>query len=695
MNENSRKLLGSLTLAAAIAAAPLAAAGAPAASSAPAPSASTSGASESVPRFDVHAIDPNVSPCDDFFRYACGGWLATHEIPPDQSVWGRFSELHERDLESLHAILEKDAVDSPARTPVQRQVGDFYAACMDEKGIEAKGLTPLAPELARIDGLQAKSGLADVVAGLHRVGVEVLFRLSSRQNPHDATANIAATDQSGLALPDREYYLKTDPKSTALRERYRHHIARMLELSGEPAARAEADANAVLAFETELAKVQLDRVVRRDPRKTDHDMSLKDFEALTPGFAWDRFLAGIDAPAVQRLNVAVPDYFRGLDAALARADLSTLRAYLRFHLLHSEAELLPAAFVQENFEFFNRALSGSEEIQARWKRCTALTDRLLGEALGQEFVAEHFSEADRERTRSMVQAIEASLGDDIQTLPWMSPATRAAAEAKLKAVANKVGYPDHWRDYSSVRIDRGDALGDVQRARAFDQARRLNKIGRPLDRGEWTMTPPTVNANYNPPMNDINFPAGILQPPFFDPSLDDAVNFGGIGVVIGHELTHGFDDQGRRFAGNGNLEDWWTPADAQEFERRATCLADQYSRYTAVDDVKVNGRLTLGENTADNGGLRVAYMALEKDLAGKSRETIDGFTPEQRFFLGFAQVWCEKERPEALRRSALTNPHSPGRYRVIGTVSNSPEFQKAWSCPAGSPMAPVDRCRVW
>jgi putative endopeptidase len=695
MNAISRKLLGSLTLAAAVAAAPLAAAGAPAAPSAPAPSASTSGASESLPRFDVRAIDSNVSPCDDFFRYACGGWLATHEIPPDQSVWGRFSELHERDLESLHAILEKDAVDSPARTPIQRQVGDFYAACMDEKGIEAKGLSPLAPELARIDGLTAKSGLADVVAGLHRVGVEVLFRFSSRQNPHDATANIAAADQAGLALPDREYYLKTDAKSTALRDRYRRHVARMLELFGEPAARAEADATSVLAFETELAKISLDRVVRRDPRKTDHDMSLKDFQALTPGFAWDRFLAGMDAPPVQRLNVAVPDYFRELDASLARADLATLRAYLRFHLLHAEAELLPAAFVQENFELFNRALSGSPEIQARWKRCTTLTDRLLGEALGQEFVAEHFSEADRERTRAMVQAIEAALGDDIRTLPWMSPATRAAAETKLKAVANKVGYPDHWRDYSSVRVDRGDALGDVLRARAFDQARRLNKIGHPIDRGEWTMTPPTVNANYNPPMNDVNFPAGILQPPFFDPSLDDAVNFGGIGVVIGHELTHGFDDSGRRFAGNGNLEDWWTPADTKEFESRATCVADQYSSYTAVDDMKVNGRLTLGENTADNGGLRVAYMALEKELAGKPQGKIDGFTPEQRFFLGFAQVWCEKERPEALRRSVLTNPHSPGRYRVIGTLSNSPEFQKAWSCPAGSPMAPVERCRVW
>ena len=694
MNGITRKLLGSLTLAAAAATAPLPAvpaAGAPAAPSPPAPQASPA---EAAPRFDAHAVDASVSPCDDFYRYACGGWLATHEIPPDQSVWGRFSELRERDIESLHDILEKDAVASPGRTPVQRQVGDFYAACMDEKGIEAKGLAPLAPELDRIAGL-SKAGLADVVAGLHRLGIEVLFRFTSRQDPHDATEYIASADQAGLALPDREYYLKTDPKSTALRDKYRRHVGRMLELSGEPAARAESDAAAVLAFETELAKASLDRVKRRDPRLTDHQLALKDLQALTPGFSWDRFLAGVQAPHVERLNVAVPDYLRGMDAAVAHADLEALRAYLRWHLLHAEAELLPAAFVQENFELFNRALNGSQEIQARWKRCSTLTDRLLGEALGQEFVAERFSEADRERTRAMVQAIEAAMGDDIRTLPWMSPATRAAAEAKLKEVANKVGYPEHWRDYSSVRVERGDALGNTLRAREFDLARRLKKIGRPIDRGEWTMTPPTVNANYNPPMNDINFPAGILQPPFYDRTLDDAVNFGGIGVVIGHELTHGFDDQGRRYDGHGNLTDWWTPADAQEFERRASCVADQYSGYTAVDDLKINGRLTLGENTADNGGLRIAYMALEKELAGKPQGKIDGFTPEQRFFLGFAQVWCAKERPEALRRSVLTNPHSPDHWRVIGTLTNSPEFQKAWSCPASSPMAPANRCRVW
>ncbi len=566
---------------------------------------------------------------------------------------------------------------------------------MDEQGIEAKGIAPLAPELERIARLADKGGLADAVAELYRQGIEVPFRFSSRQNFRDATAVLAAADQGGLGLPDRDYYLKSDAKSVEQRGLYRRHVARMLALAGEPADRAEADATAVLALETELAKASLDRVSRRDPRQTDHEMALQDLQALTPGFAWDRFLAGIQAPPVRRLNVAVPAFFRGMDAAFAKADLATLRAYLRWHLIHEYADLLPAAFVRENFAFYDKVLSGTQEMRPRWKRCVALTDRLLGEALGQEFVATSFSQDDRERTRAMVRAIEASLAQDIETLPWMTPPTRAAAETKLRAVANKIGYPERWRDYSSVRVDRHDALGNAARARGFEAARRLGKIGRPIDRGEWTMTPPTVNANYSAQMNDINFPAGILQPPFFERTMDDAVNFGGIGVVIGHELTHGFDDSGRRFAGNGNLEDWWTPADSKEFERRASCIADQYSRFTVVDDVKVNGRLTLGENVADNGGLRVAYGALEKELAGKPQGKIDGFTPEQRFFLGFAQVWCENERPEAARRHALTDSHSPGRYRVDGSVANSPEFQKAWSCPSGSPMAPESRCRVW
>jgi endothelin-converting enzyme/putative endopeptidase len=682
MNDTSLRPLGTVTLLAALAL-PLAAA--------PAPTVPAG------PGLELGDLDTTISPCDDFYQYACGGWRAAHTIPPDHSSWGRFNELEERNLGELRVLLDRNAADDPGRTPVERQVGDFYAACMDEKAIEAKGIAPLAPELDRIAGLESKEGLPEVAAHLQRLGLEAPFRFSSRQAYGDATRVLAHADQAGLGLPDRDYYLKSDAKSVEQRDLYRRHVGRMLALLGEPVDRAEADAAAIVAFETELAKASLDRVSRRNPKNVDHELALADLQALTPGFAWGRFLAAVQAPPVSRLNVAVPGFFRGLDAAVAKADLGTLRAYLRWHLVHQSADLLPAAFVEEDFAFFDKALNGAKELRSRWKRCAALTDKLLGEALGQEFVANHFSPEDRARMRAMVAAVEASLETDIETLPWMTPPTRSAAAAKLHDVANKIGYPDAWRDYRSVRVDRGDALGNAERAREFELARKLGKIGKPVDRGEWSMTPPTVNAYYSAQLNDINFPAGILQPPFFDRRRDDAVNFGSIGVVIGHELTHGFDDQGRRFDGKGDLKDWWTPADAKEFEARASCLADEYGNFTAVDDVKVNGRLTLGENVADNGGVKVAYAALEKDLAGKPsrREKVGGFTPEQRFFLGFAQVWCEDMRPEMARRLALTNSHSPARYRVDGTVENSPEFQQAFACKPGAPMAPAKRCRVW
>ncbi len=676
------------------------AAAATAAAAAPAPVATTAPAS-AVPALDLHDLDTKASPCDDFYQFACGGWMASRTIPADHASWGRFEELRDHNLDAMHAILEKDAADDPARTPVQRQVGDFYAACMDEQAIEAKGLAPIAPELDRIAALTNRAGLPELIAELQRDGIESVFRLNARQSYADATRVVANLDQSGLGLPDRDYYLKSDAKSVEQRDLYRRHIERMLALAGEPADRATADAAAILAFETELAKGSLDRVSRRNPKSLDHDLSLQDLQALAPGFAWDRYLAAIQAPPIARLNVSVPAFFQAFDAAVAKADVGTLRAYLRWHLVHRSAELLPAAFGQEDFAFFGKALSGTRELRARWKRCATATDRMLGEALGQEYVAANFSQQDRERTRAMVKAVEASLGDDIETLPWMTPPTRQAAVAKLRMIANKVGFPDAWRDYSSVRIDRHDALGNAARARAFELRRELGKIGRPVDRGEWGMSPPTVNAYYSAQTNDINFPAGILQPPFYGPSRDDAINYGGIGVVIGHELSHGFDDSGRKFAGTGDLKDWWTPVDAAEFERRASCIADQYSGFTAVDDLKLNGRLTLGENVADNGGVRVAYAALEKDLAAMTpaeraeAARIDGFTPEQRFFLGFAQVWCEKVRPEAERRHTLTDPHSPGRFRVDGTVANTPEFQQAFQCKAGSPMAPEKRCRVW
>jgi len=687
--KTSRALASLAVLAGVAAALPLAAAG-PAAPPPASPAANTS--------VDRGALDAKVSPCDDFYRYACGGWLASHPIPPDYPVWGRFGELHDRNQAALRAILEKDAADDPGRTPVQRQVGDFYAACMDETGREATGLAPLQDDLDRIASLTGREGLPELVARLHRQHVDVLFNLSSSQDFADATQVIAAVDQGGLGLPERGYYLKDDAKSVEQRDLYRRHVARMLALAGEPAggseSKAEAEAAAVVRFETGIAQASLDLVSRRDPRALDHKLAVKDLQALTPGFAWDRYLAAMPIPPTATLNVAVPDFFRGLDALVAKTDLATLRAYLRWHLVHG-ARLPPRAFVDESFAFYGKVLYGSKELSPLWKRCVQAADRYLGEALGQEFVAASFGPQAKERTRAMVAALEAALGRDIATLPWMTPATRAAAAAKLRVVANKIGYPDRWRDYGALRIDRHDALGNGVRGEAFEVARQLGKIGRPVDRGEWEITPPTVDAYYSPSMNDINFPAGILQPPFYGSTRDDAVNFGAIGAVIGHELTHGFDDEGRRFAGNGDLRDWWTPADGREFDRRAGCVADQYSGYTAIGDVKVNGRLTLGENVADNGGLRIAYLALEESLKGKPAGQVDGFTPEQRFFLGFGQIWCESASPQFERLHALTNEHSPGRYRVDGAVSNMPEFQQAFQCQAGAPMAPATRCRVW
>ncbi|HSC20405.1 MAG TPA: M13 family metallopeptidase [Solirubrobacterales bacterium] len=656
-----------------------------------APQAATSPASG----VDLASIDQKVQPCDDFYRYVCSGWKAAHPIPPDQSSWGRFDELQDRNYEVLHGILEKDAPPNPKRNAIQRQVGDFYAACMDEKTIEAKGTAPLKADLARIDALSDRAALPTLLTHLHPVGTSALFSFSSLQDFKDATQVLAIADQSGLGLPDRDYYLKDDAKSAEQRKLYVEHVKNMLALLGEPAERAAADAAAVMAFETGLAKAQLDLVSRRNPQKVYHRLTVKDLQALTPGFAWDAYLKGLSAPPVTALNVTEPDYFRAMDALVQKTDLPTLRAYLRWHLVHASANALPKAFVDESFAFYGKTLAGAKELRPRWKRCVVATDGALGEALGREYVEETFPPAAKARTRAMVAAIEAALKKDIETLPWMTPVTKKAAEGKLRAIANKIGYPDRWRDYSSVKVDRRDYLGNAFRADVFEFRRQLGKIGKPVDRGEWTITPPTVNAYYNPLMNDINFPAGILQPPFYSQTADDAVNFGAIGAVIGHELTHGFDDSGRQFDAHGNLQNWWTPEDGKEFETRASCVADQYSGYTAVGDLKVNGRLTLGENVADNGGARLAYRALEESYKGKEPRIVDGLTPEQRFFVGSAVLNCENRSPEIERLLALTNPHSPHRYRIDGVVSNMPEFARAWGCKAGDPMVRQNACRVW
>ncbi len=652
------------------------------------------------PGFSVANLDRSASPCVDFYQYACGTWVAKNQIPSDQASWGRFNELEERNQFVLRGILEKASAADPKRSAIEQKIGDYYASCMDEKTIDAKGAAPIQPELDRIGAIRDLAGLASEVARLQSIGANVLFEFGAGPDFKDSNMDIAQADQGGLGLPDRDYYLKTDPKSVTLRTQYVAHLRRMFQLLGNAQPAAAKKADVVMRIETALAKGSLDRVARRDPSTVYHKLALRELTALSPAFAWPKYLQDVHSPTIGSLNVAVPDFFKQLQTLLAQTSLDDWKTYLAWHLAHAEAHLLSAPFEQANFDFYGKILTGAKELRPRWKRCVQVVDGQLGEALGQSYVNQTFGAAGKLRTLKEVQLIEAALSRDISSLAWMTPETRKLALEKLHGVINKIGYPDKWRDYSAVKIVRGDAVGDSDRADQFEFQRQVAKIGKPVDRGEWEMTPPTVNAYYEPTMNSVNFPAGILQPPFFDKQMDDAVNFGAIGAVIGHELTHGFDDEGRQFDAKGNLRDWWTPRDAKEFEQRAECFVNQYSGYTAVDDIKLNGKLTLGENTADNGGLRLAYMALMEQLAGHSGASqpqgkIDGFTPEQRLFLGFAQIWCSKHTDEDARMRATVDPHSPGKIRVNGVVSNMPEFQKAFGCKAGQPMVPPKECRVW
>jgi putative endopeptidase len=645
--------------------------------------------------FDAKALDVGVSPCSNFYQYACGTWLKNNLIPNDQSSWGRFSELDQRNREVLKDILENAASGAGGTSATAKQMGDYYATCMDESGIEAKGAKPLEAELARIRAIENMAGLADEVARLHMAGSGPFFGFGSGQDFNDSTEVTAQADQAGLGLPERDYYLKTDAKSVETREKYVAHVEKMFVLLGETPERAKAAAAAVMKIETALAKGSQDVVARRDPKNMYHRISVAEFEKLDPKFDWQKYLAAIHAPKMATLNVVAPDFFKAMEGVLSTASMSELHDYLTWHYVHTEAHLLSNSFSMENFDFFRKTLTGAKEQQPRWRRCVSYADGDLGEALGKLFVERTFPPDAKARTLKMVGAIEAALGQDIEKLDWMTPETKAKAMEKLHAISNKIGYPDRFRDYSSVKVFRGDAVGNSARATQFEFERQLNKIGKPLDRLEWQMTPPTVNAYYDPQMNNINFPAGILQPPFFDAKLDDAVNFGAIGAVIGHELTHGFDDEGRQFDAQGNMKNWWSPKDADAFETRTQCIIDEYSSFTAVDDLKVNGKLTLGENTADNGGMRVAYMALMEVLGNRTPAKIDGFTAAQRFFLGWGQIWCENDRPELTRLLTQTNPHAPSQTRVNGVVSNMPQFKDAFGCTEGQPMVREKACRVW
>ena len=661
-----------------------------------APGFSQSSSNPMGPGFNLDTIDKSIDPCADFYQYACGNWIKNSEIPPDQSQWVSFVELHERNMDIMRGVLEKAQSGGPARDAVSQKIGDLYGSCMDEKTVNSKGIAALKPEFDRLDAVKDKQGLIDEIAHIHLVGPNPLFNFYSSSDLHNADKVIAYIDQGGLTLPDRDYYLKDTGKNKDVRQSLVDYMREVFALMGSPSPGEAADS--VLRIETELAKAEMDRTERRDPAKRDHKMSRAEAAALGPNFYLERYFEDVHAPAFKELNVTNPEFFKQVNSVLETESLDSLKTYVRWQVVHAAVPWLSQPYVDANFKF-QQALTGQKEIQARWKRCVNLTDRELGEALGQKYVEVAFPPESKARMLKMVDALEKSLDEDIQNLSWMSDTTKKQAKVKLQAIRNKIGYPSVWRDYSSVVIKPDDLMGNVERATEFESKREINKIDKPLDRKEWGMTPPTVNAYYASNYNEIVFPAGILQPPFFDPKLDDAVNFGGIGLVIGHELTHGFDDQGRKFDPEGNFHDWWTPEDGKEFEKRASCVADEYSNFVAVDDLKLNGRLTLGENTADNGGARIALAALEHmiadDKSGKEGQKIDGYTPEQRFFLGFGRVWCEKRRPEVARMRVLTDPHSPGKYRVDGVVQNMPEFQKAWGCKAGQPMVAENACHVW
>ncbi len=640
-------------------------------------------------------VDKSLDPCNDFYQYSCGSWLKTTEIPADQSRWGSFSELAERNRVILRGILEKASADKPGRDAIDQKIGDFYGSCMDEKAVDAKGSAPLKPELDRISAAADKTALIEVIAHDHLMGANTLFDFGSDADLHNASMDIAYIDQSGLTLPDRDYYLKDDPHNLELRKGLVAYVTELFKLNGQSEQQAAESAKTVLRIETALAKASMDRTMRREPKNLDHKMDKASTVTMASNFSLDRYFTAIGAPSFNDMNVVNPEFFKDVNAVVASESLDSLKTYASLHVMTVAAPWLSQPFVEANFQY-RKTLTGQKEIQARWKRCVAATDNALGEALGQRYVELTFGADGKARMLKMVTALEKSLGQDIQGLDWMSDATKAEAQKKLAAITNKIGYPDKFRDYSSVEIVRGDLLGNLQRANEFESKRQVAKIGHPVDRMEWGMTPPTVNAYYNPSLNEIVFPAGILQPPFFDKNMDDAVNYGGIGLVIGHELTHGFDDQGRQFDPQGNLRDWWTAEDGKKFDERASCTAKEYGNFVAIDDLKLNGKLTLGENTADNGGARVALAALKETMTPEdAAKKIDGYSPDQRFFLGFGRVWCEKRRPEAARMAVMTDPHSPGRFRVDGVVQNMPEFEHAWSCKSGQAMVSANACRVW
>ena len=668
----------------------------------PAQSAAPSGAEKPVallPGLDTQIMDTNANACVNFAQYACGNFSKMYSIPADMPSYGSFVIIYEHTEDVVHQMLDKVADKGAQHTANEQKVGDFYASCMDADAVNAGGLKPLQQELDRIAALTDKKQLTALLAHYQLINVNAFFNYGEQQDSIDATKQIAVVDQGGLGLPERDYYFRSGGAADKTRKEYVAHVSNMLGLAGEPADKAAADAEKIMTFETALAKISMDVTARRDPHSVYHLMGVAKLIELAPGIDWIGFFGDTGVDGVEELNVANPDFFKGMQALIDSTDLETIKAYLRWQLINSTPGYeLPKAMDDEDFDFGGRKLIGQPEQRARWKRCTGATENALGEAVGQVYVASQFPPSSKEYALGMVHDIEAAMGREIDNQDWMSAETKDKARAKLHMVADKIGYPDQWRDYSKLEVIRGDAIGNTWRANEFENRRQLAKIGKPLDRAEWITTPETVNAFYNPPMNDINFPAAILQAPLYDPLATDAENFGHIGAVVGHELTHGFDDQGSQYDGNGNLKDWWTPEDRKKFDAMTDCEVKEYGNFTAVDDVKLNGKLTLGENTADNGGLRLAYSAFLDDAKRKGIDLEakqDGFNAIQQFFIGFAQNWCSSERPQFVRLLAQTDGHSPDVFRILGVVQNMPEFGKAFGCTVGQPMMPANACHVW
>ena len=661
------------------------------ASSAPAPPA--------LRVFDQTLIDTTIDPCENFYRFSCNNWFKRNPLPPDQIAYGRFTELYELNRLHLKEILEEAAGPSATRTPNEQKIGDEYASCMDTSAINKAGLAPLQPELDRIAAINSAADLPVVLGHLHLIGVDAFFNFSADQDYADANQVISFYNAGGLGLPERDYYTRTDAKSEEQRKQYVEHIRKMLMLAGEPEAQASKDAAAVMAIETRLARASLTVTEQRDPQNLNHPTDVVSFSKVLTHFSLPGYASALHAPETGKANDSEPKFFAEFNAIVADTPVDDIKVYLRWHLLHAYAGTsMSAPFDNENWNFYAHILNGAEKQEDRWKRCTSRVDREMGEALGQVYVAKYFPPAAKQQALDMTLAIEAAMARDIDSLDWMSPATKIQAKEKLHAVMNKVGYPDKWRDYSKLEIVRGDSLGNLQRSRVFSFNRRLAKIGKPVDKAEWHMSPPTVNAYYDPQQNNVNFPAGYFQPPFFSDKEDAAANFGDMGSTIGHELTHGFDDEGRQFDKDGNLKDWWTKEDEQKFQDRAQCMVKQYDAIEAVPGVHVNGKLTLGENIADLGGLWLAWLAwLDRAQAAHLDMTAktDGYTPDQRFWIAYAQQWCTQTRPEQLRSQAEEDPHSPDEYRANSILQDLPEFAKSFSCKPAAKMVSDNPCRVW